>query len=761
MDKFDGTFFKVVNGSPYEYQRKAWEAFEKGKSIVVRAPTGSGKTEAVYLPFLFHANEKLPSRMIYALPLRALANQICQRLEKYAQKLGRSEWRVRLQHGIRPESVLLSSEVTIATIDQVITSYACTPLTLPVRHGNIPAGAVMSSFLVFDEVHLFDPNLALQAMRLVCERLHKLGLPFAVLSATLPDAVVEFWHERFDCEIAEAEKEPVERNLKVEWTGKQLNGRAVQEALREGYQRIIVVYNTVERAIRLFDEIRNDAQNNGYECQLLHSRFLPDDRARKEQWVVERFGKSLLQEKKSLLIATQVVEAGLDISCDCLLTELAPVDALIQRAGRCARWGGEGSVQVYDVESAAPYEKGLMDRTRQILAELSSAELTWEEAKQWVNRVLNDRYRSVLSEESVEYERVVAQLSLAGFTGNRTASEATIRDVNTVEVSIHSKPQALREEALRLPTISVHIGVVKNWLKSAKQPVWRVEIDRNPADARISVTFEKVSEKDLRIGDRLIFPPTTLQYDSDYGLREGHGSDLTLTSSRERSDLVKTLNRETWIEHSVKTAEFACRLLDRDKHAVEGLSRFLNLSPEKIREALALTAVLHDLGKLTVEWQGKAGIGKRASVSELLAHTDARDYNDFPSHATVSAYALWDALTDNEAIPRILGRSAVLAIAHHHSVRAQHVPKYELHPQWRDAVQQALSQIGVKNFPLDKVIQFQPSETALRNRFPPLEHGHLYTTYVLLARWLRLADRMATEGSEDAIFRYEDWFGGL
>ncbi|MBC7099997.1 hypothetical protein H5T52_12995, partial [Candidatus Bipolaricaulota bacterium] len=178
---------------------------------------------------------------------------------------------------------------------------------------------------------------------------------------------------------------------------------------------------------------------------------------------VERFGKSLLQEKKSLLIATQVVEAGLDISCDCLLTELAPVDALIQRAGRCARWGGEGSVQVYDVESAAPYEKGLMDRTRQILAELSSAELTWEEAKQWVNRVLNDRYRSVLSEESVEYERVVAQLSLAGFTGNRTASEATIRDVNTVEVSIHSKPQALREEALRLPTISVHIGVVKNW----------------------------------------------------------------------------------------------------------------------------------------------------------------------------------------------------------------------------------------------------------------------------------------------------------
>jgi CRISPR-associated endonuclease/helicase Cas3 len=81
--------------------------------------------------------------------------------------------------------------------------------------------------------------------------------------------------------------------------------------------------------------------------RLLHSRFLARDRADIEAWARQSFKSGAQAE--AILVATQVVEAGLDISADHLHTELAPANALVQRAGRCARYEGEnGFVFVYD-----------------------------------------------------------------------------------------------------------------------------------------------------------------------------------------------------------------------------------------------------------------------------------------------------------------------------------------------------------------------------------------------------------------------------
>src|SRR4029079_17005392 len=72
--------------------------------------------------------------------------------------------------------------------------------------------------------------------------------------------------------------------------------------------------------------------------RVLHARFLPKDRARLEAELTPMFGPGATQTNV-ILVATQVVEAGLDLSADRLLTELAPANALVQRAGRCARYG--------------------------------------------------------------------------------------------------------------------------------------------------------------------------------------------------------------------------------------------------------------------------------------------------------------------------------------------------------------------------------------------------------------------------------------
>lgn len=758
------TYSQCGINNPVRHQEEAWRRLSESKSVIIRAPTGSGKTEAVVLPFLNFRGNELPLHLLYALPLRSLANQIAERIEKYAQKLSKSSLRVRLQHGERPESVLFASDIVVATIDQVVTSYACTPLTLPVRHGNIPAGAVMSSFLVFDEAHLFDPNLGLQATRLICERLHRLGIPYAVLSATLPDSIVEFWHDELGAEVVEAYSEFVPRQVIIDWRDSLLTPEEIKTFLQK-FARILVVCNTVDRAVEIYRGVLEEARKQGYECELIHSRFLPDDRKRKEEWVQRHFGKDHPPDTRALLIATQVVEVGLDISADLLLTEVAPVDALIQRAGRVARWGGEGKVWVYDVTMTAPYSKDLVDKTKEVLLRNSGINLDWATAKCWVNQVLNDTYREILHESSA-YEQVVAQLSRAAFEGSRTRAEAAVRDVNTVEVTVHSEPKKLGKDVLRLPTISVHIGIVKKWVEEAKRTkskVFRIEVDREPSDAQVKVHLECIRSDDIVIGDRLIFPPSVLNYSDEWGLQSGSGgADFQPLAPKEAQPPGYRWSEETWNEHSVKTVQAMEEILDAESKVVSALASLLMVPEKDVWTAARVAAALHDLGKLSKEWQSRAGVSVQAEPEKLLAHTGNRNYEGFPPHATVSAYALWPALVDDGAFPRLFAKAVCFAIAHHHSVRAKEVTSYEFHRAWREAVEKVLRQCGLSDvLNLDQITYHQPSKTNLREQFPPLEYERLYTAYVLLSRWLRLADRIATGGGEDALFRYEDWFGGL
>ena len=83
---------------------------------------------------------------------------------------------------------------------------------------------------------------------------------------------------------------------------------------------------------------------------LLHSRFYKVDRQEKEQWIRDSFKapQKTYTGKRLIQIATQVIEVGVDATCDVLHTELAPAASLLQRAGRCARREHErGKVLIY------------------------------------------------------------------------------------------------------------------------------------------------------------------------------------------------------------------------------------------------------------------------------------------------------------------------------------------------------------------------------------------------------------------------------
>ena len=117
----------------------------------------------------------------------------------------------------------------------------------------------------------------------------------------------------------------------------------------------LVVCNTVDRAVDTYNTLIKNGRSEGIE--LVHSRFRPAER---ESWR-ERFltREACKPNVDRIIVATQVVEAGVDISATCLVTELAPWPSLVQRFGRCARYGGDGTIIVvdrgHDDKTCSPY----------------------------------------------------------------------------------------------------------------------------------------------------------------------------------------------------------------------------------------------------------------------------------------------------------------------------------------------------------------------------------------------------------------------
>jgi CRISPR-associated endonuclease/helicase Cas3 len=783
--------------SPYPHQIETFQHLRNGQSVLLHAPTGSGKSEAAFVPFLaLRGHGDFPSRLLYALPMRTLVDSLADRFHRMSERQS-VPIRVTAQHGRRPESVLFYADAVVATIDQIITSYACAPLSLGVRHGNIPAGAVAGSFLIFDEVHTFDPERALQAMLLIAGRLRQMDVPVVLMTATLPKEARELLCERLNLTPVEIDenkirvraKRQVSLQLKLE---QELTPHEVRQALEASSGRILVVCNTVDRAIALYRALQNETPSP----LLLHSRFLDDDRKGHDERIQALLGKN--ERQPALVIATQVVEVGLDISCDVLLTELCPIDALLQRAGRCARWAeAMGEIVVYGLpkggqgELAAPYDSEIVQETARALEEAYGARLTWTLEQQFVDQVLGRRYAAWL--EPQRAATVAHKLASAAFTGNRRDAEEAVREADSAEISLHTRPTSLRGRLRFLPRISVSAGLVRRFAAQHPESVWSVEVDSRVTgdESRGLEVLESVnSPKDIRFG-RLYILSSNVSYSKDTGLAfEGSGEDWEPLIAPARGDLPGGRPRlETMEEHLKGALEcFRKIVASREGYALKRAAALVSLPVEEAEKLLAVALLCHDLGKASEAWQRAAWQTVDLWLKEdpeniesltkeerqlLDGDTGATFLARFPSlgdrsrepgrpaHATVSAYVMWNFLRQRW---HNWGIAAALAMAHHHSVRANHVPRYRLKGGWFDLFQTLLKEeagVELDTAAVERVLE-QRSETQLPSpTIPPFHQEKQYALYLVLSRCLSLSDRMAAGGGEDAILDYKKWAGNL
>ncbi len=326
----------------------------KENNTILLAPTGMGKTEFSYL----WSNGK---KFFYTLPLRTAVNQIFDRTEKIFGKdkagILHSDADVYiLGEGGESESMRiyelarqLSSPAIVSTGDQFF------PYGLrPPAYEKIFAKFSYSR-LIIDEVQAYDPKAAAIVVKFI-EHIVQMGGKFLLMTATLPKFIKDEIERRIgkedykelnlfekDEKLSGFSKHKVQ--LRVEsYKEEQLSysNQMIQEIIDKatnGDHRVLVVLNTVKQAQAVFDDLKRIAKNS-VDIRLFHSRFTQSHRKSKEGELTIFIGnndESRADKRPKILVATQVVEASLDLDADYLYTELAPWDSLIQRMGRVFR----------------------------------------------------------------------------------------------------------------------------------------------------------------------------------------------------------------------------------------------------------------------------------------------------------------------------------------------------------------------------------------------------------------------------------------
>lgn len=412
MDGYDEFFEKKVAGhSPHPWQRELAAASECGNRLI-RVPTGLGKTLGVLSAWIWHRlqrrDERWPRRLVWCLPMRVLVEQTEQEIRRVLNAMG-VLWDDDSDHSCKVGVHLLMGgadagewylypeecAVLIGTQDMLLSramnrGYGTPRARWPMEFGLLNHDALW----VMDEVQLMDVGLAtsaqMQAFR--AQDCNKQRRPCVTwwMSATLqqswllksPDTTAiaanlpllsigqehrigPLWEDvSKPCRVEELANDRVlaQRIAQVHVdAGKGVNGPT------------LVVVNRVERAVAVYEQLRKEKNLKDVDIRLIHSRFRPHER---RAWRGEFLNRNACAKGTDrIIIATQVVEAGVDISAAVLFTDLAPWPSLVQRFGRCARWGGTAQVYVVDFapkddKAAAPYSKDELDSARDALAQL-------------------------------------------------------------------------------------------------------------------------------------------------------------------------------------------------------------------------------------------------------------------------------------------------------------------------------------------------------------------------------------------------------
>ena len=556
------TFFATATGgkSPYPYQTRF--ATEPSIPHLVRAPTAAGKTATAILGWLYRRvkwPEETPRRLVYCLPMRVLVEQTAAAARNWVENLavlfddGLPRVHV-LMGGVETEKWYLKPEqpaILIGTQDMLLSralnrGYAATRFHWPIDFGLLNNDCLW----VYDEPQLMDAGVSTSAQ--LAGLRHSFGTsrpcPSVWMSATLEPK----WLETIDfrdkarekpLELADEDGNPAlplyqrmtaEKTLRPLGESSSMGMKEVARAIVGGTGRsgvhqagtqTLVIVNTVDRAVAVYDELlRLRKQSSTPELLLIHSRFRSSERRLLNERLQRPGGDRII-------VSTQVVEAGVDISARTLVTELAPWSSLVQRMGRCNRTGDDGPGEVHWVDvsekQTPPYSKKDLDFAREQLNKLDRQSVSPRDLDRFkadAKIVLPFEHKHVLRRRDLlDLFDTAPDLS-----GNDIDIQRFIRnDENEVAVQVFwrvlngggsardkPEPLPLRDELCNVP-----VGSLRDFLKARKDAGSGFSWDH------LDGVWARVDPKEIRPGMTIMLPADLGGYDWDKQTETGKGWD--------------------------------------------------------------------------------------------------------------------------------------------------------------------------------------------------------------------------------------------
>ncbi|MCU0440685.1 MAG: CRISPR-associated helicase Cas3' [Raineya sp.] len=347
---------------PHKEPRNVQEIAKKFANedlLLLRAPTGAGKTDACLLWASEQIKNKKAERLILAMPTRFTSNALSINVAESLSSTGlyhSSAWFSKFHKNIKTGNIdkniarkehelarQFLAPVTVCTIDHLLVA-----LTLTREDHHTIIFNLANSCVVIDEADFYDEFTQANILVLL-EALKALKVPVMIMSASLPQSAIKMY-KTTGFEVTDI-KEDISDNQRVrcnvEIIKRYENLDDIQELLELCAEKktAIIYVNTVARAMEFYSWFAK----KGIKPTLYHSRFTEPDKSLKEKTLLNALGKEAWEQgtAEGIVILTQIGEMSVNISADIMISEICPIDRLVQRVGRLCRFDKTKIGQLY------------------------------------------------------------------------------------------------------------------------------------------------------------------------------------------------------------------------------------------------------------------------------------------------------------------------------------------------------------------------------------------------------------------------------
>lgn len=415
---------------------------------IVTAPTGAGKTD-----FLLR---RCKGRVFYTLPYQASINAMYDRIKEDLKETNAQIFLLHAASSLKVKDGKLEERIMqrhVGASVKVMTPHQMASVVFGIKGYEAMALDLRSCDVILDEIHTYSDTIQAIVLKII-EILVRLGCRIHVGTATMPTALYKRIlallggpNNVYEVKLGKDKLQTFDRHRIYKLNSIEESYGLIKEGINNN-QKILIVCNQVKRAQSLYRELMELYPNTAH--MLIHSRYKRCDRFSLETLLRDDFNN--MNNKPCIVVSTQVVEVSLDISFDVMITECAPIDALIQRFGRINRKRSSDSFGHYkpiyvvapfnDIDEARPYTLDVLQRSFDSLPEKGCV-MKEVEIQKMIDKVYPD-----INVQNIDFSGAIftnGQWQLKELCHHPKSALLETLDVNTVVCITENDKEAYRQ----------------------------------------------------------------------------------------------------------------------------------------------------------------------------------------------------------------------------------------------------------------------------------------------------------------------------